>query len=57
MDSFKSWIEKYYPDAYSEYQMETKEELALFSKYVENLRIPNQECLDILQKIKEMNLL
>lgn len=57
IESLTAWINKYYPEALDRYQLESKEDLALFAKYVANHRSPNEECRKILEKIKEMNLL
>lgn len=57
IESLTAWINKNYPEALDRYQLESKEDLALFGKYVTNHRSPNEECRKILEKIKEMNLL
>jgi hypothetical protein len=57
IESFLIWIGKAHPEALDRYQLESQEDLALFVKYVENHRSPNEECRKILEKIKEMNLL
>lgn len=57
IESLTAWISKNYPEALDRYQLETKEDLALFAKYVINQRSPNEECRKILEKIKEIKIL
>jgi hypothetical protein len=57
IESLLAWISKNYPGALAQYELESKEDLALFAKYVSNHRSPSDECKKILEKIKEMNLL
>lgn len=57
IESLLSWIGKNYPEALDRHELESKEDLALFAKYVSNHRSPSDECKKILEKIKEMNLL
>ena len=57
IESLLVWISKNYPGALAQYELESKEDLALFVKYVDNHRSPSDECKKIMEKIKEMNLL
>lgn len=56
IDSLHSWIRKEVPDAFDRFQLETKEDLSLFVKYVQNRKNPDQDSIKIFAKIKEMNL-
>ena len=51
-----SWIKEKYPAALDKFQLETKEDLGLFVKYVQNRKSPDQVSVAIFEKIKEMNL-
>lgn len=52
-----SWIRKEFPSALDRFQLESREDIALFSKWVENNRKPEVESVSILNKIKELGLL
>ena len=57
IEGLTSWIKEEAPAALDRFELGTKDELAMFAKYVENHRSPDMECRMILAKIKEMNLL
>lgn len=57
IDTLISWIKEEAPKALDRFELSNRDEIALFAKYVENHRSPDSECLMILDKIKEMNLL
>jgi hypothetical protein len=50
------WIKEKFPDALDRFELGTKEDLAIFVKYVQNKKSPDQSTLLIFEKIKEMNL-
>lgn len=57
IDALISWIKMEAPSALDRFELNTKDEIAIFAKYVENHRAPDQECRMILSKIKEMDLI
>jgi hypothetical protein len=57
IEAFLAWIKNNYPDALEQYQIESKDEIELFIKYVQNLRRPSQDLQNIVDKIKEMELI
>lgn len=56
ISSLISWIKERYPAALDKFQLETKDDLGLFVKYVQNRKSPDQVSVAIFEKIKEMNL-
>jgi hypothetical protein len=57
IEAFLAWVKNNYPDALEQYQIESKDEIELFIKYVQNLRRPSQDLQNIVDKIKEMELI
>lgn len=56
ISSLLVWVKERFPDALDRFELGTKEDLAIFVKYVQNKKSPDQPTLLIFEKIKEMNL-
>lgn len=56
MDIFLAWIKSSVPDALDRFQLESRDDIALFVKYAENLTRKDEQVSLIMSKIIDMEL-
>jgi hypothetical protein len=56
IESLHSWIKTNCPNAFDRFQLESKDDIALFCKWAESSNTKDKVALSIFEKIKEMKL-
>ena len=57
LDIFMEWIRSNYPSVLDNHQLETSNDVMLFSKYVENSKRKNSDYIKIVERARELNIL
>jgi len=57
LDALTEWIKNNYPLVLNNHQLETDNDVVLFSKYVENSKKKNPDYLIIIEKARELNII